>query len=103
MSDAKFTKGPWVKVKRRYDSAFAVESDNTGFGVCTTVLNEDTDAANAHLIAAAPEMYAMLEKAMAEIDWLDEFIHSERGVGKREEPEMVAEIKKLLAKARVEI
>ena len=62
MSEAKFTKGPWLfhgndgsitdSTKAQNDIGFIVTDgwDNLNEGYC-----------NAHLIAAAPEMYEMLE------------------------------------------
>lgn len=63
MSEAKFTKGPWVAISNgsyfnigpaNEDSIVPVYPD-----VCIGVMHHDE--ANAYLIAAAPEMYEMLE------------------------------------------
>lgn len=58
MSEVKFTKGPW-KLSENRDS-YLIASENTGFSICYTTLSEDVDKYNAHLIAAAPEMYEFL-------------------------------------------
>ena len=57
MSEAKFTKGPW-----NYEDGCEVIYDDEGNVVCDTVgstTREHYDY-NAHLIAAAPEMYEIL-------------------------------------------
>ena len=61
--EAEFTKGPWVKDKRNEN---LVGSD----GECVTIwgcgltnaYKSETTTANAHLIAAAPDMYELLSK-----------------------------------------
>ncbi len=59
MSEAKFTKGEWVASEGVGNSAI-VYIPNGGFDISGI-----PDAMpNAHLIAAAPEMYAMLESIM---------------------------------------
>lgn len=91
MSKEKFTKGPWVyEPVKSNDNCFLIEKESTGFGVCKTILNQDSDMANANLIAAAPEMYSILEEIM--IDDLDG--------GSLHRANL---IKKLLEKARGEI
>ena len=62
MSEAKFTKGDWCI--RLIDGKFAIMRHDTGYGICSTVMCDDTDKANAHLIAAAPSMYAMLQELL---------------------------------------
>lgn len=59
MSEPKFTKGTW-KIAH-IDDKYHVLKFETGFGICNTVMNEDADLQNAHLIAAAPEMYKFLD------------------------------------------
>lgn len=99
----KFTKGPWVAVDRgawfEIDSADGenvansggFDPDHTGFNFC------DELAANSHLIAAAPEMYELLEKQSELMDFLDEQTHPNI-----ELDAVKHEIDKLLAKARGE-
>ena len=55
MSEAKFTKGEWVV--QFGDMVFS--SDGVNNEQVAAVCNDDNN--DAHLIAAAPEMYAMLE------------------------------------------
>ena len=55
--NTKFTKGPWVKEEYSFD----VTSKDCCLPIAkVTVFNEAK--ANAHLIAAAPDMYAMLKE-----------------------------------------
>lgn len=61
----KFTKGDWLIVER-CNSSISIESDLTGFVVCTTTLNEKSDMHNANLIAAAPSMYKVLKTIQIE-------------------------------------
>lgn len=84
MSEVEFTKGEWCI--RLVDGKFAIMRHDTGYGICSTVMCDDTDKANSHLIAAAPEMYAMLE-ILSDCD--ENQMHR-------------LEINKLLAKARGE-
>lgn len=53
MSETKFTKGPW-----HYDGNFKSIYNKYCEYICDAPLN---NAADKHLIACAPEMYAMLE------------------------------------------
>lgn len=99
MADTKFTPGPWEAFNRdNYQSIFAkgyerticvVESYSKGFGP-----DRDERDANAHLIAAEPELYA---KLLATRMWMDE---DDLGPW---EAAFCAEIDALLAKARGEI
>lgn len=63
MSEVKFTKGPW-KVQDDGYGLIGVALRN-GFGVLIGHKNKET-IANAHLIAAAPEMYEMLIQLQVE-------------------------------------
>lgn len=103
MSDAKFTKGPWVafpdSVGSYYVNCRSNEDDcvtENSPAVCATwgatySTIKGCEKADAHLIAAAPEMYTMLETAMNIMN-ADDF-----------ESEVSSDdIKKLLAKARGE-
>lgn len=95
MADTKFTAGPWEAFNRdNYQSIFAkgyerticvVESYSKGFGH-----DRDERDANAHLIAAAPELYEALEDVIGLIPL--EF----------EQSPMVSFAKAALAKARGE-
>lgn len=92
MSETEFTKGPWVaKMNAAYFDICAPYAQlNSGLDerVCIGVMPDQE--ANAHLIAAAPEMYEMLEKIHEGI----------AGVG--EYGEFYYDAKDLLAKARGE-
>lgn len=90
--DTKFTKGPWAVAKN--SSYFDIGADynhiHNGLGehVCIGVMADQE--ANAHLIAAAPEMYEALDDVVKQITSAD--IH---GI----DIELIIE---LLAKARGE-
>jgi len=88
VSDTKFTKGPWEvdNGARIYcdDLTGSIVAEACGFEFVSRCKEEEI--ANAHLIAAAPEMYAML-------DDLRQYVGDES----REE------IEELLAKARGEV
>jgi len=98
MTETKFTPGPWIVVPSVWPTPPSIEteegaslvgwlSDGTGFRGASLA----TDAIwNAHLIAAAPEMYELLERACA-------LLH-----GGPELPELESEIWELLKKARGE-
>ncbi len=59
MSEAKFTKGPWKITESKLQNKIIIEGDNYVISdVNDPTMNEDI--ANAHLIAAAPEMYEAL-------------------------------------------
>lgn len=79
MSEAKFTKGEWKVSAGHYNGMLDI---NCGGKMNLIVVTTATDItwheglereANAHLIACAPEMYAMLESIIAayEMDWDD--------------------------------
>lgn len=59
---SKHTQGPW-KITHTEQMGYRV-SDSTGWGVAV-VLKDVNDKANAHLIAAAPQMLEALETADA--------------------------------------
>lgn len=54
---AKFTKGEWKPIEHLYNGSFEVISGQSGERIA--YLNQGEH--NAHLIAASPEMYEMLE------------------------------------------
>lgn len=92
MEEAKFTPAPW-----KVWGDWAIKD-------CTKAENliaqfEDGNFANAHLIAAAPEMYAMLERTASIIKMAEETDYQCYGAEMRED---VAAINELLAKARGE-
>lgn len=105
MSEAKFTSGPWGVIKNSagaievvfsngspcrgddYLSVYPTSSKND----CECISTGGTAEANAHLIAAAPEMYSILCDARLKLSFGDY------------ESKLIAEdIKMILAKARGE-
>lgn len=72
MSDPKFTAGPWDIAAWNDDSEHqgqvsAVTQSDEERVICEFLKSEsgESQTANAHLIAAAPEMYAALEELLA--------------------------------------
>ena len=57
----KFIKGDWQVALIDNRSRILIESENTGYCIADIQDVSDTDKANAALIAAAPEMYEMLQ------------------------------------------
>ena len=90
MCEAKFTKGPWVARGKTPSRIYGMQRKDKEVIVAATgsVINEA--GANAHLIAAAPEMYEMLEYVMKCAAMQDNLTIDAN------------EISKLLAKARGE-
>lgn len=67
MTEPKFTPGPWLAHTERDYSAVYADSGNIEVCYCDTQMEDDdnhTVAANAHLLAAAPEMYAYLARQL---------------------------------------
>ena len=88
MSDTKFTKGVW-SMRNGYIGVID-QSDTQSYGMMLNICSMDTWdfnnwKSNAHLIAAAPEMYEMLDEIMRDVSQVN-----------------VIEIRKLLEKARGE-
>ena len=98
MSEAKFTKGEWeavdgTKIGEQVLFVHVPTLDSKGKVVCRLTRVVDThiplneqDIANAHLIAAAPEMYSALESIVMEwdldpsdIDWIESLLAKARG------------------------
>ena len=86
MSEPKFTPGPWEIEEDLFDHDWAIsapkwgalarvvaEMDDDGTGKSWT--KSETGEANAHLIAAAPDLYYALDCILKELptkrDWLD--------------------------------
>lgn len=59
MMETKFTKGPWITVE--VDGRFQVSGAEQGDPWTYREIIGVANAANAHLIASAPDMYTMLE------------------------------------------
>ncbi len=103
MSEAKFTGGEWevadgTKIGEQVLFVHVPTLSNKGKVVCRLTRVVDThvplseqDIANAHLIAAAPKMYAMLEDFVKTKECKQEWLF-----------EMQSTIESLLAKARGE-
>ena len=123
MSDAKFTGGEWkvadgTQIGEQILFIHNPELKSKGKVICRLTRVVDThiplseqDIANAHLIAAAPEMYAMLEAAQKEIANLIDEVNDQRlsrvNSSSETQPDLcdqetVHEIQKLLSKARGE-
>lgn len=77
MTETKFTPGPWQTHISEVRGDLCVISERAW--ICGEILNrvrsipEEEARANAHLIAAAPELYAALETAIEEINHLRKF------------------------------
>lgn len=105
MADTKFTPGPWEACDREtyqaiyakgYERAFCqVDSYSEGFGP-----NRAERDANAHLIAAATELYAEIERAMkARVELIES---GDCGFWDPNDDGEVLSMRKALAKARGE-
>ena len=62
MTTPKFTPGPWAKMAQDIYSPAIAGDNNTGM-VCAITMCDEWEA-NARLIAAAPEMYRLIERLM---------------------------------------
>ena len=58
MSNEKFTQGEWRVEEGYYDNAYEVAFGNDGYLIAEYVYTKE----DAHLIAAAPDLYRALEK-----------------------------------------
>ena len=75
MSNTKFTKGPWFveqmeDVNSVYDVHYNLPASE--YSVASIVINIPDAEANAHLIAAAPDMYTMIGDLADMVDKLNE-------------------------------
>lgn len=75
MSDTKFTPGPW-----RIDDCGDVRSIEDG-EVIAVVLSDTDEFKTANLIAAAPELYSVLNDALSALRYIRERYGSLSGVG----------------------
>ena len=96
MSEPKFTPGPWQAV----DGLDIIAADDWVVAVATG--GEDDSVANANLIAAAPDLYAALEKAFALVEALMPGLAKISVKDYRAVNETPSEIRAALAKARGE-
>ncbi len=62
-----FTKGPWVKNKKVTSTYIDINNDKEEW-ICQ-VLVSDISTANANLIAAAPDMYELLDNIRILCEW----------------------------------
>ncbi|WP_422028218.1 hypothetical protein [Roseovarius sp.] len=80
MSERKWTKGPWEAALERGCHGVIAHALPEGGANFVALVGNDADTAerepsrfaNAHLIAAAPELYEALEKAVTAIEWWQE-------------------------------
>ena len=101
---SEFTKGPWVSYpphseKDFLNSAIVNIESEYGCHVCSTTIYKRTFKeikANAHLIAAAPEMYEALEEALSMIERQPDFNDDGDGL-------LISRCKQALVKARGEL
>lgn len=87
--ETKFTPGPWVAVNSLNNNTTRVKAKNFGFVAEIIEFGKETDA-NAHLISAAPEMYALIKKIDAHLVRPDKL------------GDLIDEAERVLAKARGE-
>ncbi|MGB2063575.1 MAG: hypothetical protein ACPHUL_00370 [Marinomonas gallaica] len=93
MGEAKFTKSEWRVEPFVNGNAYEIAYNDDGEVIAEYVY----DLPDAHLIAAAPEMYDLLEKVKSAQELADNEIEHSDNLH-----ELYDDIKKLLAKARGE-
>ena len=84
MSEAKFTKGPWSAISNGSYYDIGVINDCSLIPISPRVCIGATheDEANAHLIAAAPEMYELLREIRDMDSWdLKLFVENSDAIG----------------------
>ena len=97
MKETKFTKGEWEI--NQYGTITCNGETVKVPGVSLPCFDDEESIANSKLVAAAPEMYAMLERTASIIKMAEETDYQCYGAEMRED---VAAINELLAKARGE-
>ncbi len=73
MSETKYTPGPWWSDEAKEVIYIAADGEPEVACVAAQVDEDsvnDTDRANAHLLAAAPDLLAACEKALAMYEWI---------------------------------
>lgn len=100
MSDTKFEERKW-ELLDGYQVGVRVDYGDGFFTVASCQIY-NRGKANAHLIAAAPDMYEMLERLKVVVDDYDYDLFCSRGAGEWSQPDASTEIDALLAKARGE-
>lgn len=114
MSETKFTPGPWIPAgpsfgepKMKYANSVIPDRDDDEYtdDICEMPLlfYDEEQEANAHLISAAPDMYAELEAAMNVFRFYQGH-HAAKGHSDKEQTnkQYADRIAKVLAKARGE-
>lgn len=71
MSELKATPGPWYSAKGKGDSRRFIMRDGKRLATTHLCRGQFSAKANAHLIAAAPEMYEALMALQDDGDWRD--------------------------------
>jgi len=74
--EAKFTKGDWVvdykgtigTVKALVDAEYNITPTVAAYQITPSIIHNNEAEANAHLIAAAPDMYAMIKELAHELN-----------------------------------
>ena len=104
MSDTKFTPGSWAYTVRNNHEiqctfvGVVIDGEYVDIGFA----NEKKDRANAHLIAAAPDMYAILDKIREHLDDIADADIPDPGghTIANEEMKLLREVEAVIAKAR---
>ena len=98
MNTEKFTQGDYIS-----DFGIVTE-ENIGIAQCfdNSVVNEEEAEANCHLIAAAPEMYRMLESVHNLLSGYLLYMPIRTSMERQQYEHKVKQIEKLLKKARGE-
>jgi len=68
MSEAKFTPGPWIA--RIGNGIEVCGPDAVAIAEIWVRGNKELETANAHLIAAAPELFDCLQRCLEEMAWI---------------------------------
>ena len=106
MNNTKFTKGPWLVNIQGVDSFQSIAVMVKGGGFEVTNMPDAKD--NAHLIAAAPDMYAMIESLSDELNMAIDEVNTMRDIHHTDnltpadhwDKESLHDAQVLLAKAR---
>lgn len=89
MSDTKFTKGEWEAVIYSGEHKVEVWSGDDQIYANGSVTDKEMEFANAHLIAAAPDMYQMIDELSSELHTLilEVNLHRSRVINSQSETE----------------
>ena len=92
-----FTPGPWSIETRPEDGVSVIIGKQHALAAVVPIEGwPELEGANARLMAAAPEMYALLEQARDQLDYLGKIVHEE------DTPIVIEDIDALLARIREE-